>query len=121
MRTYRLEIRLIQVATALALIVLITGFLGLWSQNSSTSGGNTGIEANPGSGAATVQTPTNSKIVALGDSFTSGYPLDVSHSWTQRLADDLKITVVNKGKGRQSAKDLLDRFDKDVVTEKPCD
>jgi acyl-CoA thioesterase I len=119
MRTYRLEIRLIQAATALALIVLMTGFLGLWGQNNQAPGGNTGVAVNPGTGAAAVQTPSNSKIVALGDSFTSGYPLDASHSWTQCLADDLKITVVNKGKGGQLAKDLLTRFDTDVVSEKP--
>ena len=32
MRTYRLEIRLIQVAAGLAFIVLIAGFFGLWGQ-----------------------------------------------------------------------------------------
>ena len=66
-----------------------------------------------------VQTPTSSKIVALGDSFTLGYPLDVAHSWPQRLADVLKVTVVNKGKNTQTTKDLLARFDADVVAEKP--
>ena len=114
MRTYRLEIRLIQVASVLAFTVLIAGFVGLWGQG--------GIEpvlkkvpvvTNP------VQTLSNTKIVALGDSFTAGYPLDAKRSWTQRVADVLQIPVVNKGKATQTAKDLLSRFDADVVAEKP--
>ncbi|KLU64342.1 esterase TesA precursor [Desulfosporosinus acididurans] len=118
MRTYRLEIRLIQAAAALALIVVITGFLGLWGQAGQPSGSTAGASETQRT-AASVQTPSNSKIVALGDSFTLGYPLDTRHSWTQRLADDLKISVVNKGKGSQTAKDLLARFDADVVSQKP--
>jgi len=118
MRTYRLEIRLIQVAAGLALIVLIAGFLGLWGQ-SGTPTGTTGTEANAGTTTNSAQTLSNPKIVALGDSFTLGYPLDAAHSWTQRAAEVLQVTVVNKGKKTQTAKDLLARFDADVVAEKP--
>lgn len=116
MRTYRLEIRLIQAATGLAFIVLIAGFFGLWGE-----GGKKPVDATTTQGSISkpVETLSNSKIVALGDSFTLGYPLDASHSWTQRTADVLKVTVVNKGKIRQTAKDLLSRFDADVVAEKP--
>jgi len=39
MRTYRLEIRLIQAATVLAFIVLIAGFFGLWGQGGNQWGG----------------------------------------------------------------------------------
>lgn len=114
MRTYRLEIRLIQVAAGLAFIVLIAGFFGLWGQGVKEPVGNTGaVVTKP------VQTLSNTKIVALGDSFTLGYPLDAKRSWTQRLADVLQISVVNKGKSAQTAKDLLSRFDADVVAEKP--
>lgn len=114
MRTYRLEIRLIQVAVGLALIVLITGFVGFWGQ-----GGKVPVvPANPDL-TATNPVLSNPKIVALGDSFTLGYPLDPEHSWTTRTAEVLRVPVVNKGKSRQTAKDLLDRFDADVVTEKP--
>lgn len=115
MRTYRVEIRLIQVAVLLALIVMTAGFFGLWGQVGSLK-----TEANSsGTSANSSQTLGNTKIVALGDSFTSGYPLDVEHSWTQRLQNDLQVTVVNKGKSRQTAKDLLSRFESDVVAEKP--
>ncbi len=114
MRTYRLEIRLIQVAVGLASVVLIAGFFGLWGQGGKEPVGTAGaVVTNP------VQTLSNTKIVALGDSFTLGYPLDAKRSWTQRLADVLQISVVNKGKVRQTAKDLLSRFDADVVAEKP--
>ena len=114
MRTYRLEIRLIQVAVGLAFIVLIAGFFGLWGQGGESPVGTTvtGV-TNP------AQKLSNPKIVALGDSFTLGYPLDAAHSWTQRTADVLHVPVINKGKVRQTAKDLLSRFDADVVTEKP--
>jgi lysophospholipase L1-like esterase len=116
MRTYRLEIRLIQVAVGLALIVLITGFFGIWGPSSKVPVGQTGTGVTAANSAPTL---SNSKIVALGDSFTLGYPLDPEHSWTQRTAEVLQVSVVNKGKIRQTAKDLLDRFDTDVVAEKP--
>ncbi|EGW41361.1 GDSL-type esterase/lipase family protein [Desulfosporosinus sp. OT] len=111
MRTYRLEIRLIQVAAGLAFIVLIAGYFGLWGQATKPLA-ETAVNTQ-------VQALSNPKIVALGDSFTSGYPLDEEHSWTQRMADVLQVPVVNKGKVRQTAKDLLSRFDADVVAEKP--
>jgi len=116
MRTYRLEIRLIQVAAGLAFIVLIAGFFGLWGQGGKEPVGGTIIQESTSKSA---QTLSNTKIVALGDSFTLGHPLDAAHSWTQRLADVLHISVINKGKVSQTAKDLLSRFDADVVTEKP--
>lgn len=115
MRTYRLELRLIQVAAALAFIVLIAGYFGVWGQ-----GGKSSVGAATEAGSSnSVPTISNPKIVALGDSFTTGYPLDQEHSWVQRLGDDLQVPVVNKGKARQTAKDLLSRFDADVVAEKP--
>lgn len=114
MRTYRLEIRLIQVAVSLAVIVLIAGFAGFWGKGEKMSPEST----KPGT-TATNPELSNTKIVALGDSFTLGYPLDQEYSWPARLAENLKVTVVNKGKNRQTAKDLLNRFDTDVVNEKP--
>ncbi len=120
MRTYRLLIRLIQVASALAFIVLIAGFLGLWGQGGKVPETGTG-GTTPGTSESSnpTQPLSSPKIVALGDSFTLGYPLDPTHSWTQRMADVLQVPVVNKGKVRQTSKDLLSRFDADVVTEKP--
>lgn len=115
MRTYRLEIRLIQAATGLALLVLIAGFFGLWGQGKQDAEN----EVNPDPTPGVVQTWSNPKIVALGDSFTAGYPLDVTQSWPKRLGDVLQVEVVNKGKSSQTAKDLLERFESDVVAEQP--
>lgn len=116
MRTYRLEIRLIQMAVGLALIVLITGYFGIWGPSSKVPVGQTGTGATVTNSAPTL---SNSKIVALGDSFTLGYPLDPKYSWTRRTEEVLKVSVVNKGKVMQTAKDLLNRFDTDVVAEQP--
>lgn len=114
MRTYRLEIRLIQVAVGLAFIVLIAGFFGFWGEREKEP-----VENIQGSQQKTTQTLSNPKIVALGDSFTLGYPYDAKDSWTKRVEDVLKVPVINKGKGRQTAQDLLDRFDTDVIAEQP--
>lgn len=139
MRTYRLQIRIIQLSIVMAVIVIAMGYfdilgigqIGLPSgdnvtiQNNgdSTSDGSgtgnttgdsgSGTESN-GSGAT-----VNSKIVCLGDSFTYGYPGEPTNSWPQRVADVLKIDVVNAGKTYQNASDLLERFDQDVTAQKP--
>lgn len=114
MRTYRWEIRVIQVAVGLAFIALFAGFFGLWGQGGQSPQGTMGAGVtNP------AQNLSNLKIVALGDSFTLGYPSDAAHSWTQRTSDVLQVPVINKGKIQQTSKDLLARFDADVVAEKP--
>lgn len=117
MRTYLLQIRLIQVAVGLAIIVLFLGFFGVWGEGGKVP------EGKLGNGTTTpVNTPqslSNTKIVALGDSFTLGYPLDVKYSWVQRTEEVLEVSVVNKGKTTQTAKDLLNRFDTDVIAENP--
>ncbi len=125
MRTYRIQIRLIQTAGLIAMIILISGVFKapIWvdaggdttglstSKTTSTSG----IDAT----STIINVPTNSKIVALGDSFTLGYPLGTDRSWTKTLADGLQVEVINKGKSRQTGKDLLARFDQDVLAQKP--
>ncbi|MHB8126918.1 MAG: GDSL-type esterase/lipase family protein [Desulfitobacteriaceae bacterium] len=117
MRIYRIQLRLIQAAGLLAAVILISGVLKapFW-ENSGKSATSVSVTE-----AASQQpsVPTNTKIVALGDSFTLGYPLGVDHSWTKTLADVLQVSVVNKGKSRQTGKDLLARFDQDVLAEKP--
>lgn len=119
MRTYRLQIRLIQAASLLAAVVLISGFLGapMWGTKAETAGGSKSTAAEM---PAVPQEPApNPKIVAIGDSFTYGYPSGPDKSWTKRLADNLQVTVVNKGKITQTSKDLLSRFDADVLAEQP--
>ena len=67
------------------------------------------------------------KIVAIGSSSTAGagasspawsYPSRLAVELARRLQND-KITVVNKGANGEEAPDMLARFDKDVIDERP--
>lgn len=115
MRTYRLEIRLIQLSVVLSILVVIAGFFGAWGSKSQEA------RQQPSASETQTQTQTleNPKIVALGDSFTYGYPGKTENSWVAVLEKNLKVPVINKGKGYQRTIDLLSRFDADVVSEKP--
>ena len=115
MRTYRIGIRLIQLSAGLALIVLIAGFFGVWGERTTEQESESPRDPIP---QETIPW-SNPKIVALGDSFTQGYPLEESQSWPKRLADVLHVEVVNKGKGQQTSSDLLARFEADVIDENP--
>ncbi|HWQ72899.1 MAG TPA: GDSL-type esterase/lipase family protein [Desulfitobacteriaceae bacterium] len=113
MRIHRTQSRLIQIAVLLAVLIFLSGVV---------KGSSWGGPANSSNGineTGSKKTLTNTKIVALGDSFTLGYPLGADKSWTATLADKLQVEVVNKGKVTQTGQDLLDRFDNDVLTEKP--
>ncbi|MCG1024874.1 GDSL-type esterase/lipase family protein [Dehalobacter sp.] len=137
MRTYRLEIRVIQLSVLMAVIVLVFGFVNVWnggtpeqsaSGSSSVQNSGTGTEDGTGDEAGNTDgdavlngsgTPVNTKMVCLGDSFTYGYPGEPSNSWPQQLADVLKVEVVNAGQTYQNASSLLQRFEEDVIAEKP--
>jgi Lysophospholipase L1 and related esterases len=115
MRIHRTQSRLIQIAVLLAVLILLSGVLKapLWGGSGNSSNG---IDKTDSKKAGVL---TNTKIVALGDSFTLGYPLGEDSSWTKTLADELQVEVVNKGKAKQTGKELLARFDEDVLAEKP--
>jgi lysophospholipase L1-like esterase len=69
-----------------------------------------------------LQLKAGDTIVAIGDSITAGggYLRDIDAVLAQQYPD-LKIPkVVNKGIGGQKAEDLIKRFDKDVVRQKPA-
>lgn len=122
MRTYKLEMRIIQVAVIVAALVVVTGFMGgnIWGEQKAAPQVNVPTKTeNTVSKSTTPTAPTNPKIIALGDSFTIGYPAGTDKSWTSRLAEDLQVPVINKGLGHQTAKDLLSRFNQDVVSQKP--
>ena len=69
-----------------------------------------------------LQLKAGDTIVAIGDSITAGggYLRDIDAVLAQQYPD-LKIPkVVNKGISGQKAEDLVKRFDKDVVQQKPA-
>ncbi|AGA70531.1 lysophospholipase L1-like esterase [Desulfitobacterium dichloroeliminans LMG P-21439] len=114
MRTYRIEIRLIQFSVFISVLVVIAGFLGLWDNQ-------TGEQAvtSPQQEDTTPPPLVNTKIVTLGDSFTYGYPGDSKKAWPAVLREALQVEVVNKGKTFQNVQDLYSRFETDVLNEKP--
>jgi lysophospholipase L1-like esterase len=67
------------------------------------------------------------RVVAIGSSSTSGVGAsDASHAYPARLAVELEprfsgveIEVLNKGVGGETADQMLERFDRDVVALKP--
>ena len=84
MRTYRLQVRVIQLSVLLAVIVLALGAFEVWFGNGSEPvGGNTlpngsslNNQESPGgdSGEGAGNELANTKIVCIGDSYTYGYP-----------------------------------------------
>ncbi|MGE4273821.1 MAG: GDSL-type esterase/lipase family protein [Desulfitobacterium sp.] len=114
MRTYRIEIRLIQLSVFISMLVVIAGFLGLWDNQVGKQAVTT-----PQQEDITPPPVENTKIVALGDSFTFGYPGDLKKAWPAVLGETLQVDVVNKGKTFQNVKDLYSRFETDVLNEKP--
>lgn len=113
MRTYRIEIRLIQFSVFLSVLVVLAGFLGLWGNKAKEQA------TTPPQQVETAPTLENTKIVALGDSFTYGYPGEVESAWPAVLGEKLQVEVVNKGKTYQNSQDLYSRFATDVLNEKP--
>ncbi|ACL22416.1 lysophospholipase L1-like esterase [Desulfitobacterium sp. LBE] len=113
MRTYRIEIRLIQLSVFLSVLVVIAGFLGLWDNK------DQGQAAAPPGQEEPAPALENTKVVAIGDSFTFGYPGNTENSWPAVLGQTSQIEVVNKGLKSQTAQDLYSRFDADVLAEKP--
>jgi acyl-CoA thioesterase-1 len=95
-----------QPTTAISILALMLSLLGPAPVDSPPT-----LELKPGD-----------KIVAIGDSITSQgvYLRDINAVFAQQYRD-LKIPpVVNKGISGQVAEQLVARFDKDVVQEKPA-
>ncbi|HHV64379.1 MAG TPA: GDSL family lipase [Peptococcaceae bacterium] len=131
MRIYRLQIRIIQLSVILTMIIMVFGLVNVWLANGESvpAGGEdpiTGGNQNP-TETQVPQTedpgeknkPVNTKIVCLGDSYTIGWPGEAKNSWPARLAEILKVEVINAGKTYQNTGDLLERFEQDVVAHQP--
>ena len=59
------------------------------------------------------------KVVAIGDSYTFGYPYGTEFSWVKLAGQNLGREFINKGKTSQTSKDVLNRFKGDVLDIKP--
>lgn len=125
MRTYRLQVRVIQLSILLTVIVMIVGLFNGWQGKTKAqpvvvnNAGNTDTSQNSDFVTEGGGNPINTKIVCLGDSFTYGYPGQTKDSWPEVMKGILKIDIVNAGKVYQNTSDLLERFDQDVVLKKP--
>lgn len=135
MRVHRSEVRIIGFTFILAVIII--GGTYFWTNRGSTNNKSQVPVANLSEQPLPVQQVSspvtsnfqaekqksievvNTKIVAIGDSFTYGNPFDPGKSWSKWLSEKLGVVVINKGKIGQTSKDILARFDKEVVVEKP--
>jgi Lysophospholipase L1 and related esterases len=119
-----LEIQIIVAALIIAVIISVVEYMKVnnWSlsvMQATNQQTETGQQETSKPSEVAVPENLNTKIVALGDSFTFGYPLGEDNSWPKRLQSVLNQPIVNKGKVRQTTWDFLDRFENDVINEKP--
>lgn len=60
------------------------------------------------------------KIVCLGDSITYGYPDGPSFSWVSKVIDHTGYQMLNRGINGETTGQMLDRLQRDVISEKPA-
>lgn len=66
------------------------------------------------------RTTAGTTVVFLGDSLTAGHRLAAGERFTDLLAADLPMEVVNAGKSGDTTGDALARFDRDVAAADPA-
>lgn len=59
------------------------------------------------------------RIVCLGDSITWGFPWGPSVSWVTMLKDHVDAEFINKGINGNTTTDMLRRFERAVIDQKP--
>ncbi len=59
------------------------------------------------------------KLICLGDSITWGFPFGPEYSWVGIAAGALGFPMINRGTNGDTAEDLLFRFQRDVVADRP--
>lgn len=59
------------------------------------------------------------KIVCLGDSITWGFPFGPSSSWVTMLENAIGVEVINRGINGNTTSDMLNRFDRAVLSHNP--
>lgn len=81
--------------------------------------GATTSQGTVSSGSTSGQASTPGTVVAIGDSYTYGYPYGPDSSWVKAAGQSLGAEFINKGKTSQSSADLLARFQQDVLSLSP--
>lgn len=59
-------------------------------------------------------------IVCLGDSITYGYPDGPTYSWVAKVAEATGYQLINRGISGETTGEMLQRFDRDVLEERPA-
>lgn len=59
------------------------------------------------------------KIVAIGDSITEGFPYTQEESWVTYIEEQLQFQVINKGINGDLTQNMCDRFRRDVLSFNP--
>jgi len=59
------------------------------------------------------------KVVCIGDSLTYGYGVRESQSWVNLFRSNLNELVLNKGVNGDTTDGMLNRFHRDVISQKP--
>lgn len=59
------------------------------------------------------------RIVCLGDSLTWGFPYGPRYSWVHLVGEQYRLNLINHGINGNLTEDMLDRFERDVVSAKP--
>ncbi|MEG6521472.1 SGNH/GDSL hydrolase family protein [Desulfotomaculum sp. 1211_IL3151] len=60
------------------------------------------------------------KVVCLGDSITYGYPDGPGFSWVTKVIDNAGYPMLNRGINGETTGQMLDRLQRDVISEKPA-
>lgn len=59
------------------------------------------------------------KLVAIGDSITEGFPYTKKESWVTYISQEFPFQVINKGINGDLTQNIRDRFRRDVVSFNP--
>lgn len=123
MQAKKIEYSIIKISVILAVIIIGAGLVNNLSGSSATSGTSSAATTTAGTiqktTAQTVQPLPSGKVIAIGDSFTFGYPYSVDSSWVKIAGQDLGRDFVNAGAVSQSSADIVARFNTDVIQHAP--
>jgi acyl-CoA thioesterase I len=133
MRAKKIELSIIKISIVCACLVVGAGTIQRMLETRAEPTSNNVVQSSVTTPATATTQTTNTanpnpttpvvtpagKVIAIGDSYTFGYPYGLDYSWVSLAAKDLKRELINKAKTTQTSGDLLKRFQSDVIDEKP--